>query len=78
MADWVAALMSAGVGFSAAVLVREWLIVRVSIWSLTADEKGREHALRLLRSLKPGFRREQPPPVEGAVDGARGSPEIRP
>jgi len=49
MPDWVRALLGVGAFTGFALLVRWWLIAKVTLWSLQADENGREHALKLLR-----------------------------
>ena len=68
MPDWVRALLGVGAFTGFALLVRWWLIAKVTLWSLQADENGREHALKLLRVLKPQLRRDHPVPVEPHKD----------
>lgn len=68
MESWIIALLSAGVGTGVALLVREWLIARVTIWSLTADDAGRKHALALLRLLRAQVRRGPEQPAEPQKD----------
>jgi len=66
MADWIPALLAVGFGTGGAAILRELLICRVVVWSLTADDRGREHAIKLLRVLKPFFRRSVEPPDKSA------------
>jgi hypothetical protein len=68
MPSWVVALLSVGTGTGAALVVRAWLIAKVSIWSLTADEDGRRHALALLRILKPHLLGRESIPPAGKPD----------
>jgi hypothetical protein len=65
-------------GGGAAALVLRWLLIAVVVlWSLRTDEKGRKHALGLLRLLGAGRRGRL---VEGPVSyvGPPGGGEIVP
>ena len=50
-----AELLGTGViGVAAAMIVRHALVAIIVIWSLKADDKGRKHALAVLRVLRSG------------------------
>jgi hypothetical protein len=76
MATWVDALQSAGLLTGSAFALRELLIAGVTIWSLRADEKGRKHALALLKILRVQIRRPPPeiPPQEQLPPGPKDPP----
>ena len=52
MLDIASLGMSAGLVSTSILAVRCLLVVAVVIWSLRADEAGRQHAIRLLESLR--------------------------
>lgn len=56
MAEWLPAVTQAGFVTAVAVLLRSALIWVVTLWSLRADDKGRKHALTLIRLLRPTLR----------------------
>ena len=64
MATWVDALRSAALFTGVSFAARELLMAVISLWSLKADEKGRAHALKLLRLLRIQVRRGPASPVE--------------
>jgi hypothetical protein len=51
MTYWVIALISALVG-GVSVLMRSALQYKVAIWSTKADERGKRHAIELLKVLQ--------------------------
>jgi hypothetical protein len=65
--DWYDVLRNAAFLAGAAFALRELLIIVVTVWSLGADDRGRDHALKLLKVLRVQIRRppsEPPPPPE--------------
>jgi hypothetical protein len=79
MAEWAMPLLSLGAGAGVAAVVRMWLIYKVTVWSLTADDAGR-HALAILAILKPHLLagRHSGPPVELRGTDVLGAPKDPP
>lgn len=64
MGTWVDALQSVAFCTSVSIAARELLVAAISLWALRADEKGRAHALKLLRLLRVQVRRSPDPLIE--------------
>jgi hypothetical protein len=58
----VSEVAQAGVVVGVALALRYALQLVVVVWSLRADEHGREHAIRVLQLLRGGQRRGKEPP----------------
>lgn len=58
---WADVLQHGAVLAGCAFALREALIVAVVVWSMRTDDKGREHALKLLKVLRVQIRR---PPAD--------------
>jgi hypothetical protein len=64
MDTWVDALQNVAFFTGVSFAARELLVAAISLWSLRADEKGRAHALKLLRLLRVQVRRSPDPLIE--------------
>jgi len=70
--EWYEFLTNAAFLAGSAFALRELLIAVISLWSLRADDRGRKHALALLKALRVPLRR--PPPEVAAAPPAAEPP----